>query len=118
MNAPHPFQPRDDEGPIFKEPWEAQAFSLVIALHEKGIFSWQEWADVLSEEIRLAQSHGDDDLGNTYYQHWLKALEKITITKNLSAKDELIERKRKWHSAYINTPHGKPIELSAADSKP
>ena len=109
-----PLQPVDDEGPVFNEPWEAQAFSLVIALHEKGLFSWQEWAAVLSEEILAAQQQGDPDLGNTYYQHWLKALEKISLLKKLSSDHELSERKAQWHSAYINTPHGKPIELSAA----
>lgn len=109
-----PLQPVDDEGPVFNEPWEAQAFSLVIALHGKGLFSWQEWAAVLSDEIREAQQQGDPDLGNTYYQHWLKALEKISLLKKLSSSHELSERKAQWHSAYINTPHGRPIELSAA----
>lgn len=109
-----PFQPVDDEGPVFNEPWEAQSFSLVIALHGKGLFSWQEWATVLSDEITAAQQQGDPDLGNTYYQHWLKALEKISLLKNLSNSGELSERKAQWHSAYINTPHGKPIKLSAA----
>lgn len=109
-----PFQPLDDEGPVFNEPWQAQAFALVVALHEKGLFSWQEWAAVLSDEIRDAQQLGDPDLGNTYYQHWLKALEKISLLKKLSSSDELAERKTQWHSAYLNTPHGKPIVLSAA----
>lgn len=109
-----PFQPFDDEGPVFNEPWEAQAFSLVIALHSKGLFSWQEWATILSEEISAAQQRGDPDLGNTYYQHWLNALEKMSLLKKLSSSDELLARKAQWHSAYINTPHGRPIELSAA----
>lgn len=112
-----PFQPVDDEGPVFNEPWEAQAFSLVIALHGKGLFSWQEWAEALSEEIHQAQQQGDPDLGNTYYQHWLRALEKISLLKNLSSLDELSERKAQWHSAYSNTPHGRPIELAAANKR-
>jgi len=107
-------QPTDDEGPVFNEPWEAQAFGLVIALHQQGLFSWQEWADVLSEEIKRAQSLGDPDLGNTYYHHWLNALEKISLRKKVSNQDELSQRKQQWHSAYLNTPHGMPIELSAA----
>ena len=69
-----PHQPQDDQGPVFNEPWEAQAFALVIALHEQELFSWQEWAGVLNEQIALAQAGGDPDLGNTYYQHWLVAL--------------------------------------------
>ncbi len=111
-----PFQPLDDEGPVFNEPWEAQAFGLVLALHEKGLFSWQEWAAVLGEEIAAAQAEGDPDLGNTYYHHWLSALEKITRLKNLSNETELRSRKEQWHAAYVNTPHGKPIQLSAGRS--
>jgi len=111
QNFPH--QPQDDQGPVFNEPWEAQAFALVLALHEKGLFSWQEWAAVLSEQIALAQALGDPDLGNTYYQHWLAALEKISRQKNLSNEEEMSSRKSQWRAAYLNTPHGKPIELSA-----
>ena len=110
-----PLQPKDEEGPVFKEPWEAQAFALVIALHAEGLFSWQEWAAVLSEQIALAQKDGDPDLGNTYYQHWLAALESLSQRKLQWPADELRERKSKWRSAYLNTPHGKPIELSAGD---
>lgn len=109
-----PLQPRDGEGPVFNEPWEAQAFGLVIALHQQGLFSWDEWASVLSEEIRNAQDQGDPDLGNTYYQHWLCALEKMSVLKDVSSYTEMAGRKTQWISAYENTPHGKPIELSAA----
>jgi nitrile hydratase accessory protein len=111
QNFPH--QPQDEQGPVFNEPWEAQAFALVIALHEQELFSWQEWAGVLSEQIALAQAGGDPDLGNTYYQHWLAALETISQQKKLSNEDELMTRKSQWTAAYLNTPHGKPIELSA-----
>lgn len=113
-NFPH--QPQDDQGPVFNEPWEAQAFALVLALNEQKLFSWQEWAAVLSEQIALAQADGDPDLGNTYYQHWLAALEAISRQKNLSNEDELLRRKSQWRTAYLNTPHGKPIELSAGES--
>ncbi len=111
-----PFQPRDDTGPVFNEPWEAQAFALVIALHEQGAFSWPEWAQALSEEINRAQVAGDPDLGDSYYQHWLAALESLTRQKRLSSADELQRRKSQWRSAYLNTPHGEPIELSAGDA--
>lgn len=111
-----PHQPLDEQGPVFNEPWEAQAFALVLALHEKGLFSWQEWAATLSEQITLAQAFGDPDLGNTYYQHWLTALETISRQKKLSNEDELEKRKAQWRAAYLNTPHGKPIELSAGEA--
>ena len=110
-----PHQPQDEEGPVFNAPWEAQAFALVLALHEKGLFSWQEWAATLSDEIAVAQAAGDPDLGNTYYEHWLAALETISLKNNLSSAVELDRRKSQWYAAYLSTPHGKPIELSAGD---
>jgi nitrile hydratase accessory protein len=72
-----PALPRDKEGPVFDEPWEAQAFALAVCLSELGCFTWPEWVAILSQEIKAAQERGDPDLGNTYYQHWLNALERI-----------------------------------------
>lgn len=104
-------QPRDESGPVFKEPWEAQAFALVLALHEQGVFSWDEWAKCLSEQIVAAQDAGDPDLGDTYYQHWLAALEQLVIRKNLSGTAEIVARIDAWREAYLSTPHGQPVEL-------
>lgn len=110
----YPFQPCDNEGPVFKEPWEAQAFGMVVALHQAGAFSWDEWATHLNTEIMAAQEEGDPDLGDTYYQHWLRALEKIVSEKNLTSTTEISARVEKWRAAYINTPHGQAIELNSA----
>ena len=106
-----PFQPSDEDGPAFNEPWEAQVFSLVLALHEKGQFSWDEWAGTLSEQIKIAQLNDDPDLGNTYYHHWLNALEKIALEKNISSNREIHEKAEQWREAYLSTPHGQPVEL-------
>ena len=65
----------DDGRPVFAEPWEASAFALAVRLSGEGHFTWDEWAAALSEEIRSAQREGDPDLGDTYYRHWLRALE-------------------------------------------
>lgn len=73
--------PQDDHGPVFSEPWEARAFAMTLMLHERGVFSWSEWADALAQQIRLAQAHGDADLGDGYYRHWLKALESLAARK-------------------------------------
>ena len=113
--TPLPFQPHDEDGPVFREPWEAQAFGLVIALHEQWQFTWAEWAGTLSTEIKAAQVDGDPDLGNTYYQHWLCALERLVTEKNLSRSLEIDARQERWRQAYLNTPHGQPIHLEAAD---
>lgn len=108
---PLPNQPWGNEGPIFNEPWEAQAFAIVLKLHEAGHFTWNEWAAQLSAAIKQAQADGDPDLGDTYYRHWLSALERIVADKDLLPTAELAPRKEAWAEAYRNTPHGQPVKL-------
>lgn len=88
-----PGLPVDEDGPVFKEPWQAQAFALVLKLHEQGLFTWGEWAERLNQAIAAARTRGDPDLGNTYYHHWLAALENITTAKNLVSTEALTQRK-------------------------
>jgi nitrile hydratase accessory protein len=107
-----PSQPQDDNGPIFNEPWEAQAFAIVLALHKARKFSWSEWTNYLSEEIKLAQKTGDLEFGNTYYQYWLRALEKIILAKALTTNTDIMHKTEQWRLAYLNTPHGHPIDLN------
>ena len=112
MTPDLPNLPRDDHGaPVFREPWEAQAFAMAVRLHEAGHFTWPEWAAALSAQIRHAQSTGDPDLGDTYYHHWLAALEHLVATKGLVTPAELAARKHAWSEAADATPHGQPIEL-------
>jgi nitrile hydratase accessory protein len=102
---------RDDEGPVFRAPWEAQAFAMTLTLYERGLFSWKEWADALAQAISNAQAAGDPDTGENYYLHWLDALETITREKGLVTGELLTQRKQEWDEAARRTPHGKPIEL-------
>jgi nitrile hydratase accessory protein len=110
-----PSIPRDAEGPVFREPWEAQAFAMTLALHERGLFSWPEWAAMLGEEIKRAQAAGDPDTGETYYRHWLNALERIVAAKGLADVTMLARYRHAWHHAADRTPHGTPIELRPDD---
>jgi nitrile hydratase accessory protein len=110
-----PGLPRDADGPVFREPWEAHAFAMALALHERGLYSWAEWAAALSEEIARAQRAGDADFGDTYYRHWLAALERLVAAKGVSSAQELARYRRAWESAADRTPHGQPIELAAED---
>jgi nitrile hydratase accessory protein len=109
-----PAVPHDQEGPVFNEPWEAQAFALAVRLSEAGYFTWCEWAAVLSQEIKTAQAQGDPDLGQTYYQHWLNALERICADKGLVGREAMRRRTEAWRRAYRHTPHGQPVELWVA----
>ena len=110
-----PSIPRDNDGPVFREPWEAQAFALTLALHARGLFTWSEWAAALAPEIKRAQIAGDPDTGETYYSHWLAALEKIVAEKGVTTKAILHCTRDSWDHACERTPHGKPIVLTAAD---
>lgn len=103
--------PADETGPVFGAPWQAQAFVMAVTLHDAGWFTWAEWADQLAAEIRRAQCAGDPDLGDTYYDHWLRTLERIVSDKTLVSTKELRERRDEWEAAAAATPHGKPIVL-------
>ncbi len=107
--------PRDDHGPVFRAPWEAHAFAMVMALHEKGLFAWTEWSAMLGEEIKKAQAAGDPDTGETYYRHWLATLERMVAAKGATSAQALERHYQAWERAMHRTPHGKPIELRAED---
>ena len=104
--------PRDGSEPVFREPWEAHAFAMAIRLNEAGVFTWVEWAATLASEIDRAQADGDRDFGDTYYRHWLNALETLVASKGLLGVSDMARRKEEWRRVYLATPHGAPIELS------
>ena len=106
-----PRLPRDQEGPVFAEPWQAQAFALAVRLSEQGHFTWKEWATALAGELKAAADRGEPDDGSRYYEYWLAALERLVTAKGLSNPAAMLERKAAWADAYRHTPHGKPIKL-------
>jgi nitrile hydratase accessory protein len=110
-----PGMPSDSSGPVFGEPWEAQAFAITLALHRRGLFRWTEWSGRLAAEIKRAQASGDPDTGETYYRHWLAALERLVADKRLSDQAELARYRDAWKRAADRTPHGTPIELEPQD---
>jgi nitrile hydratase accessory protein len=110
-----PSIPRDAQGPVFREPWEAQAFAMALALHERGLFTWSEWAATLADEIKRAQAAGDPDTGETYYRHWLNTLERLVAAKGVADGLTLARYRDAWDHAADRTPHGTPIELKPED---
>jgi nitrile hydratase accessory protein len=110
-----PDLPRDAAEAVFHEPWEAQAFAITLALHERGLFTWSEWAATLADEINAAQTAGDPDLGNTYYRHWLNALERLVAEKNVASGAKLARYHQAWARAAARTSHGAPIALAVED---
>ena len=107
--------PRDAEGPVFRAPWEAQAFAMALALNERGLFTWGEWAAALADEIKHAQAAGDPDTGETYYRHWLAALERMVADKGVASRETLARTRDAWDHAADRTTHGQPIELGPED---
>jgi nitrile hydratase accessory protein len=110
LNQPDPSLwpdlPRDSDGPVFAEPWQAQAFALAVKLSELGYFTWKEWSAALADELKAEPSGG-------YYENWLRALERLATAKGLTDRAALFDRKNAWADAYRHTPHGKPVELAA-----
>jgi nitrile hydratase accessory protein len=110
-----PSIPRDSDGPVFREPWEAHAFAMALMLYERGLFTWSEWAAALAEEIARAQADGDPDTGETYYLHWLTTLERLVASKGVTSVEALHRYRDAWDNAADRTPHGKPIEVRSED---
>jgi nitrile hydratase accessory protein len=110
-----PSIPCDADGPVFREPWQAQAFAMALALHARDLFTWPEWAAMLTEEIRRAQAAGDPDTGETYYLHWLATLERMVAAKGVATEATLARYRAAWDHAADRTPHGAPIALELRD---
>ena len=110
-----PSIPRDRDGPLFREPWEAQSFAITLGLYDQGLFSWKEWTAALVVEIKRAQEAGDPDTGETYYLHWLAALERIVMEKGVADDATLGRYRDAWRRAADRTPHGQPILLDPRD---
>jgi nitrile hydratase accessory protein len=106
-----PQLPRDRTGPVFAEPWQAEAFALAVRLSAQGYFTWSEWTAALADEIRAATARGESDDGSRYYHYWLAALERLVTERGLTDADALATRKAAWADAYRHTPHGKPVQL-------
>ncbi len=108
-----PLLPRDEEGPVFAEPWQAQAFAIAVQLSADGHFTWTEWTLALGEQLQAAVRRGEPDDGSRYFEHWVAALEHLVVDKKLTDLTVLGERKEAWAESYRHTPHGQPVELGA-----
>jgi len=107
-----PRLPRDDGGPVFAEPWQAEAFALAVRLSAQGHFTWKEWATALADELKADAQPDRADDGSRYYHCWLTALERLVVAKRLTDAPALLARKEAWADAYRHTPHGEPVELA------
>jgi nitrile hydratase accessory protein len=106
-----PRLPRDDHGPVFAEPWQAQVFAVAVRLVADGHYTWGEWATALAAQLDAAARRGMPDDGSHYYEHWLATLEQLVEAKRLATASELVERRHAWAYAHRHTPHGEPVRL-------
>lgn len=112
MNPPDGLaDPSGDPPPVFAEPWQAQAFALVLSLQVGGHFTRPDWAEALGAVLREAADRGERDDGSRYYEYWVTALERLAAARQLVDAAALAERKHAWEQAYLTTPHGQPVEL-------
>ena len=112
---PVPGLPCDTEGPVFGAPWQAQAFAMTLALHQRGLFTWPEWAQALAARIRTEPALDAEDAGDAYYRQWLGALEDIASARGATSPGELARYRDAWDRAADRTPHGQPVELQPGD---
>ncbi len=108
-----PLARRDDE-PVFDEPWQAEALGLAFSLAERGVYSPAEWSQTLGSEHRGLLGGGAADTPETYYEAVVKALERLLWEKGPISAEVLEDRVSNWRQAYLNTPHGQPVRLDAA----
>ena len=111
--AMSPLLPRNEEGPVFAEPWQAQAFAMAVQLSAEEHFTWTEWAITLGEQLQAAVRRGEPDDGPRYFEHWIAALERQVVDKKLTDLTAISERKKAWADSYRHTPHGQPVELGS-----
>ena len=100
-----PLPPRGDEQ-VFAAPWQAQVFAMTVALHEKGLFTWPEWAQTLGRHVAAGSGDGSD-----YYGCWTDALAELLERQGIATATDIAHRTHAWHDAAARTPHGSPIEL-------
>ncbi|MDE1188042.1 MAG: nitrile hydratase accessory protein [Pantoea sp.] len=112
------FTDHDAENAPFEHPWQAQVFSLIVCLHQAGKFSWKEWVDVFSTEIKAHPIQEHESVNDAYYRQWVAATEHMLLLLQLTGQADIARRTDEWRQAYLNTPHGMPVTLSSAVCPP
>lgn len=102
--APAPAPPGE---PVFAEPWQASVLAMAQLLAERGAVAPAAWSATLGSALRDGQPG--------YYEAALAALERVILATGLLTPEEIELRAAAWRDAYLHTPHGQPVRLSAGD---
>lgn len=108
---------RHDDEPVFDEPWQAQALGLALTLSERGVFTPTEWSQTLGAAHRVLLADGSPDTPKTYYEAVAAALERLLAKQGGVAAETIEARVEDWRAAYLNTPHGQPVQLSVVQKR-
>lgn len=79
---------------------------MTVYLHEKGLFTWSEWAEALSAELHQP---GRAEDGSDYFDAWVAALSSLLIARGIADAGMILALQESWQRAAEATPHGKPI---------
>jgi len=94
----------------------------VVALHDRGLFSWPEWNRELvgviarSDGARSEGAGGHD--GHRHPEDWVTALESLLAKKAVTTADEVVQMTGAWATAYRETPHGQPVVIKPVLAAP
>src|SRR5262245_16361130 len=76
----------------FAEPCQAEVFACAIQLSRQGLFSWAEWVEVFSAEIKAHPAAPGESSNAAYFRQWLAALETIVALKGAASPAEIDAR--------------------------
>lgn len=103
---------------VFEQPWQAQAFALIVHLHQAGFFPWSDWVQTFSEVIARSPARQDESINDAYYRQWTTAMEQLVAQLGFTEVASITHRADEWRQAYLNTPHGEPVALAHASCPP
>jgi nitrile hydratase accessory protein len=84
--------PRDNGELVFAAPWESQAFGVALALHDAGRMDWEEFRQALIAEIGAWEAAHPSGDGWSYYECWLRSLERMISGQGLVGAGDLRAR--------------------------
>jgi nitrile hydratase accessory protein len=80
--------PRRNGELVFEEPWQGRVFGMAVALHEQGLFAWEEFRQELIASISAIEATGGPF---DYYEAWLGAFERLLATRGLVGAGQIEE---------------------------